>query len=314
MPDVHTLRRTLLAGALAFVLLPTLTPPRHAHACACGCGVFEVGVPSQLPARSGGEFSLEYDLMDQDRNWSGTAAAPADANEDRQVRTGFVTASVRQALGHGWAATLDVPWWHRRFVTRADDGSFSAFTHGALGDVRILGTYAGFSPDLSTGVSLGVKLPTGDRTYPGFDRDTQIGAGSTDLLLGAYHVGPLTARRAWNWFVDARWSRPVATTGAYRPGAEGNLTLAMASAGVHLGAATLAPLLGVLGSVRARDAGDDAAPDDSGYERVLLSPGLDARFAGVHVAVTVLVPVHERVNGHQLVPPSLLKVVIGHAF
>ncbi len=42
---------------------------------------------------------------------------------------------------------------------------------------------------MSSGLSLGVKLPTGDWTYPNFDRDTSIGTGTTDLLLGGYHLG-----------------------------------------------------------------------------------------------------------------------------
>ena len=49
-----------------------------------------------------------------------------------------------------------------------------------------MGMYTGFSNDMSKGIIFGVQLPTGNYTAPGFDRDTQIGTGSTDLILGAF--------------------------------------------------------------------------------------------------------------------------------
>ena len=39
---------------------------------------------------------------------------------------------------------------------------------------------------MSTGLIFGVKLPTGDWKFAGFDRDTEIGSGSTDVLVGGY--------------------------------------------------------------------------------------------------------------------------------
>ncbi len=39
--------------------------------------------------------------------------------------------------------------------------------------------YTGFSDDMSKGIIFGLKLPSGSYTAAGFDRDTQIGTGST---------------------------------------------------------------------------------------------------------------------------------------
>jgi hypothetical protein len=63
------------------------------------------------------------------------------------------------------------------------------FDINSIGDIRLQGMYTGLSEDMSTGFTLGLKLPTGDWHYPPLDRDTQIGTGSTDLLFGAYHLG-----------------------------------------------------------------------------------------------------------------------------
>ena len=46
--------------------------------------------------------------------------------------------------------------------------------------------YTGFSKDMSKGLIFGVKLPTGDYTAANFDRDTQIGTGSTDSSSAAF--------------------------------------------------------------------------------------------------------------------------------
>ena len=300
-------------GAVALISL-LVTDPAPARACACGCGVFEVGTASMFPTQAGGAFSLEYDFMNQDGNWSGSASAPAAANADRLIRTRFVTMGAQYMLSRSWGIGVELPYWSRRFGTTSDDGSLVDFTHGAPGDARVRGTYAGFSEDLSTGVTAGLKLPTGDHRYANFDRDTQIGTGSTDLLLGAYHIGPLTADRKWTWFVDGLWAQPFAHSGEYRPGSEADLTAALSYAGYRFAGATVAPLLELTWATRERDLGADANPGDSGYERLLAAPGIDAIIAGVRATITVAVPVHEHVNGNQLVAPALFKLVVGHPF
>ena len=71
-----------------------------------------------------------------------------------------------------------------------------------------MGMYTGFFKDMSTGVIFGLKLPTGTFPASGIDRDTQIGTGSTDLLLGAFHRGLLTGDNAWQYFGQVMWRRP----------------------------------------------------------------------------------------------------------
>ena len=70
---------------------------------------------------------------------------------------------------------------------------------GALGDIRLEGIYTGFFADKSAGVTFGLKLPTGDWTYNNaygdVDRDSEIGSGSTDILLGGFYRGNLDRDR-----------------------------------------------------------------------------------------------------------------------
>ena len=80
-----------------------------------------------------------------------------------------------------------------------------------------MGMYTGFFKDMSTGIIFGVKLPTGTYTAPGIDRDTQIGSGSTDLLLGAFHRGLLSGDNAWQYFSQIMWRQPFLYKSAADP-------------------------------------------------------------------------------------------------
>ncbi len=305
--------RGVLTGVLLAAVLGT-TAPRAGHACACGCGVFEVGSQSMYPAHAGGMVSLEYDFMHQDRNWSGTAGAPAAKNADRQIRTSYATGGMQYLFDRSWGVALEVPFASRDFRTTADDGSTVASTHGALGDVRVQGVFTGFAADMSTGVAAGIKLPSGDSRFPGFDADTEIGSGSTDVLLGAWHVGALTADGAWRWFADVRTQLPVTWRASYHPGDEANATVAVLRSGWRLGAAKLAPRLQLIGSYRDHDRGEAANPGDSGYRRVLVAPAIGLAAGGTSVDVQLALPVYENVRGNQLVAPALLKLHASRGF
>ena len=77
-------------------------------------------------------------------------------------------------------------------------------------------------PDLSVGVTFGVKLPTGNDNYnPALvDRDTQIGSGSTDILLGGFYRDNLDRNQQWDWFAQLQLDVPVLIQDQYRPGVE----------------------------------------------------------------------------------------------
>ena len=299
----------LLACVAAFAA------PGVGFACACGCGVFDVGTAAMFPTHTGGMLFLEQDFMDQNQNWSGTASAPAANNGDLGIRTSFWTVGVQYTFDRRWSARLELPYWERRFITTADNGGPVTFNHRALGDVRLKGVYTGLSEDLSTGITFGVKLPTGDSTYPNFDPDTEIGSGSTDLLLGAYHLGRLTADNRWSWFTSAQWQQPLIHKRLYRPGFEIDTAAGVYYGGWRFGnSMRIAPLLQVAVSYRGHDGGPMGHPEDSGYVRAFLAPGAELDVGRTRIYADVSRAAYTNASGNQLIARTLFKVNVSVAF
>jgi hypothetical protein len=287
----------------------------QALACACGCGVFSVGTSALLP-ESGmhGTAYLEYDYLNQTENWSGTSSAPAAANDDKNIRSDFYTAGLQYMFDKDWGISVAVPYTDRLFITE-DGGTLSAPKHGALGDVRVLGMYTGFSGDLSTGIMFGLKFANGDSTFPGFDRDTAIGTGTTNLLLGAYHQAGLDAENLWTGFVQLHYDWALAEHDGYRPGNELDAAAGVYYSGWEFGAkTTLAPVLQALVSDRRRDTGVDSANGDSGYLRVLAAPGLELDMGKARLYADIEFPLYQDVNGNQLVAPRQYKLILSYSF
>jgi hypothetical protein len=279
------------------------TLPSLAHACACGCGVFDVGTSALLPNGAKSTVFLQYSYLDQPENWSGSSSSPAADNDDKHIRSEFDVAGFQHMFNRAWGVMVEVPYTQRHFTTTDDDsGLIVSNSHSALGDIRIMGMYSGFSDDMSTGVTFGAKLATGNFTYKGFDRDTAIGTGTTDLLLGGYHEMHFGTGN-WSGFVQAQLDQPLSTREGYRPGTELDGAVGVYPVGWALGSGVhLTPIIQALVSVRSKDHGDHADPPDSGYQRLLLSPGLELRVRRFRLYADVERPVYQHVNGQQLVP------------
>ena len=303
------------AAFVAVAILVTLSSPQKSWACACGCGVFEVGTNAMFPSGTGGTASLEYDFMNQNKNWSGGSSAPSENNADKRIRTDFYTAGLQYMFNRSWGIDVQVPYWNRSFDTDIGAGDVEAYNHKAFGDVRVSGIYSGFSEDMSTGLEFGLKLPTGDSTYSNFDRDTEIGTGSTDALLGLYHRDRFGKDNPYNWFAHATWDQPFLTQGGYRPGHEIDAAVGIVHDPVALvGGIKVAPVVQVINSYRSSDSGINANSSDSGYERVLGAPGLEFSRGQTRLYTDVSIPVYQRVTGNQLVAPVLFKAVISYDF
>ena len=302
---------------IAVAILVTLSLPQKSWACACGCGVFEVGTSSMFPTGSGGTASLEYDFMNQNKNWSGSSSASSADNADKRIRTDFYTAGLQYMFNRSWGMDIKVPYWNRSFDTDVGapgPSDIEAFNHKALGDVRVSGIYTGFSADMSTGLEFGLKLPTGDYTYSGFDRDTEIGTGSTDALLGLYHRDRFGKDNPYNWFVHGTWELRFLTSGGYRPGSEFDAAAGVVHDPITLGGGVkVAPVLQVINSYRMSDRGV-GHPTDSGYERILVAPGIEFSLGQTKLYTDVSVPVYQNTTGDQLVAPVLFKAVISYDF
>jgi len=295
-------------------ILLLLTPP-SAQACSCGCGVFEVGAGIMFPLYLGGFAFFEYDYTDQNQNWSGTSKAPAADNEDKRIRTNFYNVNFQYMFDRKWGIMVNVPYWNRYFQTLTDEGDLASYHYSSLGDMRVTGVYSGFSEDMSSGITFGFKLPTGDYTYPGPDRDNQIGTGSTDTLLGGYHQGGLTKDNKWVWFAQGVWENAISTRNNYRPGDEINVAAGLYYGGFEFkGGSQVTPILNFVYTQRWRDSGSESDPENTGYSRVLVAPGVQFGVNRLQVYAQVGFPVYTRVNGNQLMAPEYYKFTIGYSF
>ncbi len=304
---------TLRGVAAACLVFLTLIPAAS-WACACGCGVFDVGTSSLFASCTGGTAFLDYDHMDQDRNWSGTGRAPGADNDDKEIRSDFVTLGGQYMFSRSWGVMAEVPITSR-YVTTDEGAGPESFRHTALGDIRVMGVYSGFSKDMSTGLLFGLKLPTGDFTYANFDRDVGIGSGTTDSILGGYHLGAITKDAAWTYFTQATWQHPFAERAGYKPGDEVDGAIGVYYEPGAVGkpvdpgpAAAAARLLAQPGRwTQGRSAQHRlfAAADRAGIE---------LKAAAWKLYGDVEFPVYQQVNGDQLTAPALFKVILSRSF
>jgi hypothetical protein len=289
-------------------------------ACACGCGVFDVGTASMFPSGQGGTIWEEYDFMDQTHDWGGTSKASDEDNGDKQIRSSFIDTGFQYMFSRQWGLSIELPYVHRYFKTdnnfpetAGESPDIQSFDHSAIGDMRIQGVYTGFSPDMSTGLTFGFKVPTGDWTYPGFDRDTNIGSGSTDALLGGFHRGTIMFSD-FDYFIQNLLDQPFLTQGGYRPGTEDDAALGVYYKSWYLGGVKVTPVAEVENSYRSRDRGWAADPTDSGYERILLAPGIELDYKKVMLYFDVGFPVYTFTEGYQLVTSAFYKVTVSYMF
>lgn len=323
-------------GRLALgVFVLCALPPHEVWACACGCNVFDVGSSAQLPkeSESGGSVYFEWDHANQNTNWNGLSKAPAANNSDKRILTDWYVAGFQYMFNRDWGIQARLPYAARSFTTQLDDGSLPTYRVSDFADLQITGVYTGFSRDLSTGLIFGLKLPTGNFAAKGFDRDTQLGSGSTDLILGVFHRGMITGDNAWQYFGQIKWAEPIATQSAfdedagrsldYRPGSyiDGSFGIAYNN-WYHVGPFDkIAPMLQIVGLHHQPDSGGAAMPDDTGYDRLLIAPGVeftkvldDPENKTLKVYGDVEIPVYQRANGNQLVSPALFRIVTAFTF
>jgi len=282
-----------------------------AFACACGCSVFSVGARWMLPISPGFRSYLLFNYMDQLDNWNNWGNAPSLLNGDKEIRTSFYTLGLQYMFDRDWGVTVELPYWDRFARLTDDDGEVVSSSHDALSDVRVIGMYSGLSADMSTGIEFGLKIPTGPFNQPLLDRDTQIGSGTTDLLLGGYRMGQ---ESGWGWYTQVMWQHAFNERDGYRPGDSFD-----ANVGIHydnlLNEFHVIPMFQLIGSFRAKDSGVEADPDNTGYSRLYLSPSLelipDAR---INIYFDLRIPILTRVSGYQLVAPSLVSATFGYNF
>jgi hypothetical protein len=319
-----------------------------AHACACGCSVFDVGgLDTPQEQDHGGRVFFEFWSGDQIHNYVGSSRASPALNLDKELNTQWYNIGFSYNFDRNWGVMVRAPYVNRSLTT--DTGAFAGidtFNAKDLGDIEVMGMYTGFFSDMSTGVIFGLKLPTAPYTTPGFDRDNQIGTGSTDLILGGFHRGLITGDNAWQYFLQATWRQPFLYRDAADPQGffDGNGGLVQSyhpamqvdgAGGIVynnlynvLGFDKITPLAQIIISHRDHDDGTGSDPFNSGFERVMLSPGIEftkvldeANNRVLKTYFDIEVPVYYRANAAnnagtegQLVAPYLIKLVTSYNF
>jgi hypothetical protein len=325
--------------AMAPLLAFTTTAAR---ACACGCSVFDAGF-SGMPQEDdhGGRVWLEWWHSDQSNLMAGTSTISHDANVDKHIVTSWYSIGAQYMFNRDWGIMARLPYASRQFDTVGDDG-LDHFHVNDFGDLEVTAMYTGFSKDMSTGLIFGVKLPTGNYTANGFDRDTDLGTGSTDLIIGGFHRGMITGDNAWQYFTQIRGLIPflyrssinpdTGTQEFYKPGyqIDGSAGIVYNNGYNILGFDKIAPLVQVIGSHRVRDGGEFSDPLNSGFDRLMIAPGIEftkvldeanKRVAKFYFDVEV--PVYYRVNAAlsadgtvigQLTAPIMYKAIASYNF
>jgi hypothetical protein len=319
--NFHAISIRSSSSALLALLLAVGLAPSRALACACGCGIYEVGTANMMPTSSGIMADVDYDYQDQDHNWSGSSEAPDADNSDKDIRTSWETFGFQDMFNRNWGVRLEVPYEERHFVTvsNAPGGPLTDLNFSGIGDIRIEGIYTGFSPDMSQGLTFGLKLPTGSYTtnnvWGDIDRDSQIGSGSTDLLLGGFSRFNIDTDYGWSGFTQGLFEIPVLTQVQYRPGAELDVAAGAYYNGWHIGRMLISPIGQLKVSIRARDSGANATyPIASGFERLLIAPGIECDVHPVRFYADVELPLFEHFNGNQVAAPVLVRVNVSYMF
>ena len=286
-----------------------------ARACgACGCTLNSDWSSQGHAVGPGFRFDLRYDYFAQDQLRRGTRAVdradfilPAGQEVQEKTLNRNLTLTLDYSSGPSWGVTVLMPAFDRYHATVAEgdvDPSTSQVT--GLGDIRVLGRYQGFSEEHTSGVQLGLKLPTGQfhQTFEAgpqvgqpLDRGLQMGTGTTDLLIGAYAFGDLT--QTWGCFAQVLFQKPLGEREGFKPGDGVN-----ASAGVrYTGFRGITPHLQLNLRAEGRESGSQADGANSGATLVYLSPGVTLDLSrALQVYAFAQVPVAQRVTGLQLEP------------
>ena len=316
MLSVKSVKKNKRARNFAAAFAVLAMTPSLASACACGCGMFDIGMPGMaLPSSQGGSVNLQQTFLNQNTAEQGTSKIPLSQSSDQQIQTTFTNLNAEYQFNRDWGVMAMVPYWQRSFDTNVNFGNGPAQVVDSkvstLSDIRLMGIYSGFSPDMSSGLIFGLKLPTGTYTAPGFDRDTQPGTGSTDVLLGAYKMGQ---EQGWGWFAQGIWRHAVTTSDNYRPGDSLQLVAEMHYDGFQRNTHII-PTLMFNGTIRKSDSGINSDPLDSGLKTVYVTPGILVQINRHWQAnANLYLPVYQWSNGVQLVPQQIASAGITYSF
>ncbi len=303
---------------------------KTALACACGCGVFSVGTSALIPNCQGGTAFLQYDHLTQNRNWSKEKKSD-EHNHDTRIATQTVTAGVQYMFNRSWGLAARIPYVtrlnsqiHEETIEEEDDHGHhheiskttsEKIRTNSVGDIRVNAIYSGFSDDMSSGITFGLKLPTAQDNARNVERNMQIGTGSTDFLIGGYKLGKFSNNSKLNWFAQTNWQHAFLVHRGYRVGDEISAASGIFyDAGKFYGIKKVAPILQITAAKRLKDKGWASDQQNSGYSQAFFAPALEVNFNKFKIYADVEFPIYRNVNGNQLVAQNIYKMILGYNF
>ena len=280
---------------------------------------FTPGWESQgLAAMDGFRFDVRFDLLNQNqlRSGSGTPGTWPIAPHEQEVFTKTQSLNLTYDYSKGpWGVNVQVPYLERSHATNGfnyDETDAGTSYKTGFGDMRVIWRFMGVLKSRSLGLQLGVKVPTGEfrQNFNGgaiagnpLDRGLQLGTGTTDLIVGAYHFANIA--KDWNYFSQIVADLPLASREGYIPG--NSLSANLAIRYHHF--QKFVPQLQFNARVLARDHGINASPADSGGTTVYVSPGFTVNITkNVSSYVFFQLPIYQYLNGYQLAPFYTLSV------
>lgn len=307
--------------ACAGLLIVLSITGRSAQACSsCGCTLNSDWSSQGYSVSSGVRVELREDYYDQSQLRSGTHTVsrstfeiPSDEEVQLQTLNRNTILGVDYSPSRSWGVHVGLPYFNRYHTTIGEGDTDVSTSHTkGIGDIRITARYQGFSSDLSWGIQMGVKLPTG-KTDEQFisgplsgemiDRGLQHGSGTTDLIVGAYHFGNVNAHLSY--FTQVTAQSALNEHQGYKPGDALNLNLGLR----YLSAGKLSPQLQLNARVEGRETGAESDHDNSGATLVYLSPGVSLQLTGkLQVYGFFQFPVYQRVNGLQIHPARFYSI------
>ena len=301
-------RHTLMAGAFCALALDA--------AASCGaafCAVNTDWATQGSAGEPGARIDLRYEHIDLDQPRHGrdrVSVGQVPAHHDEvETRNRNWVATLDWALAPRWALSIALPWIdrdHHHIHNHRGEQLHDRWRLRGLGDARVVGRYALHSGGTdesprAVGLSFGVKLPSGeyDRANEAgalAERTLQPGTGTTDAIVGAWWNGAAPLE-GWAWFTRMEAQLPMNSRDAFKPGRQ-----LQADAGVRRALGNSAALMlqaNVL--VKARDAGANAEPADSGQRALFVSPGISWNATReLQLYAFAQVPAYQKVNGVQL--------------
>ncbi len=313
----------LLAASFATL---AFAPSTNAFACSsCGCTLNSDWSSQGISSGEGTRVDIRFDYFKQSdyRNGSGSVSRsniPAGTEVQDTTINRNLTLGLDHSFNQDWAINLQLPIFNRSHGTYGEDGDYPdpaaliTSSSKSIGDLRVTGRYQGLSADHSSGITLGLKLPTGE-TNDTFndgsplDRGLQLGTGTTDLLLGGYYFGSIN--RDWDYFAQATIQIALNKHNDFRPGNGLNAT-----AGVrYMGFESFIPQLQFNTRIEKRESGAEADVDNSGATLIYISPGVTVPInKTVQAFGFIQVPVYQHVNGYQIEPNVLLSTGLRFSF